>query len=111
MKKTVKEKINSGDLVITVSATDGDGTQVTYSITGGNGNGYFSIAASGASAGEITTTTDWPPDGASDEATLTVQASDGSLSSNVNVKVKYNIAARASITLSMLILSLTLNFL
>ena len=78
----------TGTSVGTVSATDPNGDNVTYSITAGSGTGKFT---SGSTTGEITVAS--ALDGTVDSYTLTVQATDGTNSSTVEVVI--NLLSRA----------------
>ena len=79
--------VDPDSATVTVSASDPDGDTLTYSITAGNDAGKFTI---GADTGTITFTgsRDDLPDGSwRDAYSLTVSASDGSLSDTATVTV------------------------
>ena len=69
----------------TVSATDPEGTSLTYSIESGNGSGLFAIDASTGALTYVGTGEDYESD--TKTYALTVRASDGSLHGDVAVTV------------------------
>jgi len=85
---TYNENSAAGTVIGTVHATDIDSPSLTYSITGGNSNGYFAIdAASGAisltATGAASLANNY--EALANVHNLTISASDGSLSTPIAV--------------------------